>query len=98
MNPENEKLKESLSRVHEEDVEPFKEECFNLRSEIEKQKHTIKAMQKDLVPIEAHGKPEADMGEMQANLQLAFRALEDARMRIGKAIQAYDGGTSCYPR
>ena len=39
-----------------------------------------------------------DDSERKANLQLAYRHLEDARMRIGKAIQAYDGGTSCYPR
>jgi len=36
--------------------------------------------------------------EAMANVLLAFRHLEDARMRLGKAIQALDGGTSCYPR
>ena len=36
-------------------------------------------------------------GEMQADIQLAYRHLEDARMRLGKAIQAFDGGKSCYP-
>ena len=35
--------------------------------------------------------------EMKANIMLAYRHLEDARMRLGKVIQAYDGGTSCYP-
>jgi hypothetical protein len=34
--------------------------------------------------------------EMKANIMLAYRHLEDARMRIGKVIQAYDGGTSIY--
>lgn len=37
-------------------------------------------------------------GEMKANIMLAYRHLEDARMRLGKVIQAYDGGTSCYPK
>lgn len=37
-------------------------------------------------------------GEMKANITLAYRHLEDARMRLGKAIQAYDGGKSAYDR
>lgn len=36
--------------------------------------------------------------EMHANIMLAYRHLEDATMRIGKAVQAYDGGISVYPR
>ena len=42
--------------------------------------------------------PKADIGEIKANLTLAMRHLEDARMRLGKAIQAHDGGASCYSR
>lgn len=38
------------------------------------------------------------ISEMHANITLAYRHLEDARMRIGKAIQAYDGGVSVYSR
>jgi hypothetical protein len=37
-----------------------------------------------------------DTGEMAANIKLAYRCLEDARMRVGKAVQAFDGGQSCY--
>jgi len=33
---------------------------------------------------------------MLANLDLTHRHLEDARMRLGKFIQAFDGGTSVY--
>lgn len=36
----------------------------------------------------------SDNSEMFANLMLAYRHLEDASMRLGKAIQATDGGTS----
>lgn len=36
--------------------------------------------------------------EMLANIMLAYRHLEDARMRLGKVIQAYDGGVSCYDK
>lgn len=35
-------------------------------------------------------------GEMHANITLAYRHLEDARMRLGKVIQASDGGVSAY--
>lgn len=41
---------------------------------------------------------EADPGEMLANIMLAYRHLEDARMRIGKIFQALDGGKSVYNR
>jgi hypothetical protein len=34
--------------------------------------------------------------EAKANITLAFRHIEDARMRLGKVIQAKDGGVSCY--
>lgn len=34
--------------------------------------------------------------EMHSNITLAYRHLEDARMRLGKVIQAFDGGISCY--
>src|SRR5260370_18148154 len=37
---------------------------------------------------------EADAKEARANVELAYRHLEDAGMRLGKAIQALDGGTS----
>lgn len=39
-----------------------------------------------------------DVGECRANLTLAFRHLEDARMRLGKAIQAIDGGVSVFDK
>lgn len=39
-----------------------------------------------------------DRGEVIANLTLAYRHLEDASMRLGKAIQAADGGTSVYDK
>lgn len=36
--------------------------------------------------------------EMHANITLAFRHMEDAAMRLGKAIQAYDQGKSIYDK
>lgn len=40
----------------------------------------------------------AGEGEVIANLTLAYRHLEDASMRLGKAIQAADGGVSVYDK
>lgn len=40
----------------------------------------------------------AAINEAHANIQLAHRHLEDARMRCGKILQAMDGGTSCYDK
>lgn len=39
-----------------------------------------------------------DMAELSANVTLAFRHCEDARMRLGKAIQALDGGVSIFDK
>jgi hypothetical protein len=39
-----------------------------------------------------------DVGDTVANVVLAYRHLEDASMRLGKAIQAADGGVSVYDR
>lgn len=36
--------------------------------------------------------------EMHANITLSYRHMEDAAMRLGKAIQAYDQGKSVYDR
>ncbi len=42
--------------------------------------------------------PVADVGEMKANIMLAYRAMEDARMRLGKVIEAHEGGVSIYDK
>jgi hypothetical protein len=47
--------------------------------------------------IAAQAKAEV-IGETIANCVLAFRHLEDASMRLGKALQALDGGVSVYDR
>lgn len=37
-------------------------------------------------------------GEALANVMLAYRHLEDARMRLGKVIQALEGGVSVFDK
>ena len=39
-----------------------------------------------------------DFPEVMANLTLAYRHLEDASMRLGKVLQAVDGGESVYDK
>lgn len=66
----------------------WKESCFQVREGIEMVKDVVQCMRENQCPV----------GEAAANITLAYRHLEDARMRIGKAVQALDGGESCYPR
>ena len=40
----------------------------------------------------------ASNSEAIANVMLAYRHLEDASMRLGKVIQALDGGVSVYDK
>lgn len=46
--------------------------------------------------LRLHARPVA--GEAIANVTLAYRHLEDASMRLGKALQALDGGVSVYDK
>ncbi len=66
--------------------------CNELRSEIGQIEKQVRLLAKELMDA-----PNAEFaGEMKANLMLAVRHLEDARMRLGKVIQAKNGGASCY--
>lgn len=44
------------------------------------------------------GIKESEPSEAYANVVLAYRHLEDASMRLGKAIQSLDGGISVYDK
>ena len=69
-------------------METIKETCNCLRGDIEAIKKRVQVL-----------RTSADTpGEAGANATLAYRHLEDARMRLDKAVQAIDGGESCYPR
>lgn len=71
------------------------------RKEVLKRGDSVLAMMKHPIFTSAEeGDPnsKADYGEMRANIMLAYRHLEDARMRLGKVFQAHDGGESAYKR
>ena len=75
----------------------FKENCQNMRAILENNKRfVISLMRHPDFQNEQNSKNQH--GEMKANIMLTYRHLEDARMRMGKAIQACDGGKSCYPK
>ena len=93
--------KEEALPTEEEIMKPadFKTGIFGMRGDIELVKSKVKNWQGHpaLEPIDPNPNF-LQQQEMKANLELAYRHLEDARMRLGKAIQAFDGGKSCYPR
>ena len=69
----------------------MREAAFRIREAILVLEPQVKALMQMSCSDEARG-------EAAANTMLAFRHLEDARMRLGKVCQAVDGGVSCYPR
>jgi hypothetical protein len=62
-------------------------ECEALRRELKPIAEQVRAL------VGGEAPPEAN-----ANAMLAYRHLEDASMRLGKAIQALDGGVSVYDK
>lgn len=68
----------------------FKENCFGLRELVEELKKATKLVLKKHPVFNHEQVSVGQIDEMKANLKLAYRHLEDARMRLGKAIQAYD--------
>ena len=73
----------------------FKDKCNEERAGIEILKTHVLA----LMEFEGQNvKHPMDFGEMKANIMLSYRHLEDARMRLGKAIQASEGGVSIYDK
>ena len=79
-------------------MEPEMEQfCSDTREVIQKVAILVKDRMYDLV---FNGKElfPGQHGEMKANLMLAYRHLEDARMRLGKVMQQIQGGVSIFER
>ena len=83
----------------ESPVEEIKVTRNKLRSTIKSLGTTVRALSDhpDFIGTQADGDV-ADRGEMQANIMLTYRHLEDARMRLGKVIQAQEGGVSIFDK
>lgn len=78
---------ESFASELREDIKSLKTKLWEYRK---------KMMNRDDQPLMT--KEWADIGEILANLTIAYRALEDARMRMWLTLQANDGGVSCYDK
>lgn len=75
----------------------FDSECSMIRKDIKRTAEHILSL-KDHPAFSEVGDDVKDGQEMIANLMLAYRHLEDGSMRLGKAIQAFDGGKSVYDK
>ena len=77
---------------------PIEETVSHIRRGIK----SYAVLTKDCLKDHPHWKDESDgieyPGEMKANLTLCYRHLEDAAMRLGKVLQAKDGGKSVYDK
>ena len=73
----------------------LRKEILNIEEYVKLFKHNVATGYTTIIET---GEMHSDKSEILANITLAYRHLEDARMRIGKSIQAYDGGTSVYNR
>lgn len=70
----------------------------NFRKEIKQIAEALNNFKQSLLPLDPPATPKENPGEAMANLTLAYRHLEDASMRLGKAVQATDGGESVYDK
>jgi hypothetical protein len=76
----------------------FKHIAQELRAEILGLDKVLLSMRKETQQIDPTWNRAIDIHEMLANLELAHRHLEDARMRMGQFLQPFDGGTSVYDK
>ena len=76
------------------DMEQF---CSDTREVIQKVAVPVKDRMNDPVFFQKELFP-GQHSEMKANLMLAYRHLEDGRMRLGKVMQQIQGGVSIFDR
>lgn len=76
----------------------FRNKVNKLRKDIRDIGSQVKSMMNETIFTSGNLSDISDVGEMKANIMLSYRHLEDARLRLGKVIQAYDGGTSIYDK
>lgn len=93
--PNPKDLLEAATKPIPNPMEPMITACTKMRAQIDPLVQNSKSLAK--IPMPPNTNPDTE-SEFRANVTLARRALEDARMRFGKAIQAIDGGESCYKR
>jgi hypothetical protein len=75
----------------------LEKQCEELRTEILKLDKWVLSLKKHS-EITSPEEFEGQRGEQVANIMLAYRHLEDARMRLGKVMQQCQGGVSIFDR
>lgn len=75
----------------------LREPVEKMRKEISELCERLKALKTGAGAVQQVTDTE-NRGEAIANVILAYHALEDARMRLGKVLQAADGGVSVYDK
>lgn len=74
----------------------MEQKCENVRQQIAVMADIVRDL---MTEPELNDMPEGgDSGEARANIMLAYRHLEDARMRVGKVMQQLQGGVSKYDK
>lgn len=73
--------------------EKFKSMCSAQRTTLRKDAEWVLRLKNSKV-FDSEETYDGQHGEMKANIMLAYRHLEDARMRIGKILQAAGDGIS----
>jgi hypothetical protein len=76
----------------------FSTHCKNLRKLVKTIAAEVDETHDHPVFGDSASEQESNHDEMHANLVICYRHLEDAAMRLGKAIQAFDGGKSVYDK
>ena len=75
----------------------FEERCGFYRKDAKAVENRVRALMDDVV-FRGEQSFVNQHGEMKANIMLAVRHLEDARMRLGKAIQYAGDGVSVFDK
>jgi len=76
-----------------ESLDTLESLCEEMNQDINRNAKTVKALMNNdrFKGDEAYA---GQFGEMKANIMLTYRHLEDARMRVGKILQAAGDGVS----
>ena len=84
---------QEASGCEDTDEANLKALCDGLRNEIQRTARSVKVLLEHS-DMKAENEYPGQRGEMKANVMLTYRHLEDARMRVGKILQAAGDGVS----
>ena len=86
----------NINKVGTETAKTFDKIVNEIRASIKNLSQVLKDVANNTEKRPVNDKE--NRGEVMANLTLSYRHLEDASMRLGKVLQAFDGGISIYDK